>query len=98
METLWGAISKDDFAYFLGQLPGRTAPGSDQMPYEMLRYSPEPLQGAVLDGVNAILTKQAPPPASWLGGQIRFLFKKGEVLDAPCYQTVCLQDCMCTLL
>ncbi len=50
------------------------------MPYEMLRYSPEPLRGAVLDGVilNAILTKQAPPPSSWLGGQIRSLFKKGD--------------------
>jgi hypothetical protein len=61
------------------------------MPYAMLWYSPEPLKGAVLDGVNAIFTKQAPPPASWLGGQIRFLFKKGDVQDASCYRPVCFQ-------
>jgi hypothetical protein len=99
---LSGAISKDDFAYFLGQLPGRTAPGLDQMPYEMLRYSPESLRGAVLDGVNAILRKQAPPPASqaWLGGQIRFLFTGGRVTTSmrpatsPCaYRTACTSSC-----
>jgi hypothetical protein len=35
-ETLAGAISRDDFEYFLGQLPFRTGPGPDRLPYEML--------------------------------------------------------------
>ena len=61
VETLRGAISKEDFEYFLGQLPCRTAPGPDMMPYELLRHAPEPLKTAVLDGINTILTKQAPP-------------------------------------
>ena len=45
-----------------------------------------------------ILTKQAHPPANWLGGLIRFLFKKGDLLDTACYRPVCLQDCTYKLL
>ena len=97
-ETLAGAISRDDFEYFLGQLPFRTGPGPDRLPYEMLRYAPEPLKAAVLECINAILTKQTPPPANWLGGLIRFLFKKGDLLDTACYRPVCLQDCTYKLL
>jgi len=96
--TLRGAISEDDFEYFLGQLPGHRAPGSDQLPYELLRQATKTFKGAVLDGVNEILTMRAPPPASWLGGQIRFLFKRGDPLDASCYRPVCLQDCVYKLL
>ena len=96
--TLRGAISEDDFEYFLGQLPGHRAPGSDQLPYELLRQATKTFKGAVLDGVNEILTMRPPPPASWLGGQIRFLFKRGDPLDASCYRPVCLQDCVYKLL
>jgi hypothetical protein len=65
VKTLWGAISKDDIEYFLGQLPGRTALGSVQMLYETLRYSPEPLTGAVLDLCDP---HEAAPPSCLLAG------------------------------
>ena len=97
-ETLAGAISRDDYDYFVRQLPCRTAPGPDRLPYEMLRCAPEPLKVAVLECINAILTKQTRPPANWLGGLIRFLFKKGDLLDTACYRPVCLQDCTYKLL
>jgi hypothetical protein len=64
-ETLAGAISRDDFGYFLWQLPFRTGPGPDRLPYEMLRYAPEPLKAAVLECINSILTKQTPQPTGW---------------------------------
>jgi hypothetical protein len=38
------------------------------------------------------------PPTTWLWGLIRFLFKKGDLLDAANYRTVCLQDCVCKLV
>ncbi len=40
-ETLAGTISRDDFEYFLGQLPSPTGPGPNRLPYELLRYAPE---------------------------------------------------------
>ncbi len=91
-ETLVGAISREDS--FLAEGPR----GPDRLPYELLRYAPEPLKAAILECINAILTKQAPPPANWLGGLIRFLFKKGDLLDTAWYRPVCLQDCTCKLL
>ena len=76
-ETLAGAISRDDFEYFLGQLPFRTGPGPDRLPYEMLRYAPEPLKAAVLECINAILTKQTPPPSQLAGGPDQVPVQKG---------------------
>ena len=35
-ETLGGAISKDYFTYFLGQLPCQKAPGPYRVQYELL--------------------------------------------------------------
>ena len=32
------------------------------------------------------------PPKTWLGGLVRFLFKKGDPLDIACYRPVCLLD------
>ncbi len=52
----------------------------------------------MLKCINAILTKQAVPPASWLGWLIRCLFKKGDLLDAANYRPVCLQDCVYKVL
>ncbi len=37
-------------------------------------------------------------PASWLGGLIRFLLKKGDLLDAANYRPLCLQDCVYKVL
>ena len=39
------------------------------------------------DCINTITTKQAHPPAAcqWLGGPIRFLFKRGDLLDTACH-------------
>ena len=98
VETLRGGVSKEDLEHFEGDLPCRKAPGPDGIPYELLRCAPESLKEAVLECINAILTKQVHPPASWLGGLIRFLFKKGDPLDAACYRPVCLQDCVYKLL
>jgi hypothetical protein len=93
-----GAVSKEDLEHFMGQLPCRKAQGPDGILYELLLWAPESLKEAVLECINEILTKQAHPPASWLGGLIRFLFKKGDPLDAACYRQVCLQDCVYKLL
>ena len=68
------------------------------MPYELLKHSPPQLKKLVLECINAILLKETVPPASWLGGMIRFLFKKGDLLDAENYRPVCLQDCTYKLL
>jgi hypothetical protein len=96
--TLQGEITEEDFEFFLNSLPLRTAPGPDQCPYELIKCAPAKLKAVVLKCINAILTKQAVPPASWLGGLIRFLFKKGDLLDAANYRPVCLQDCVYKVL
>ena len=96
--TLQGAITEEDFEFFLNTLPSRKAPGPDGVPYELLKCAPAQLKEVVLECINAILTKQAVPPASWLGGLIRFLFKKGDLLDAANYRPVCLQDCVYKVL
>ncbi len=70
--TLRGAISEDDFEYLLGQLPGHRAPGSDQLPYELLRQATQTFKGAVLDGVNEILTMRPPLPCLLAGGPDSF--------------------------
>jgi ribonuclease HI len=96
--TLQGAITSEDFDFFLGTLPLRTMPGPDCLPYELLKSSPQQFKEQILECINAILLKEAVPPASWLGGMIRFLFKKGDLLDAENYRPVCLQDCIYKLL
>ncbi|MFN9904541.1 MAG: reverse transcriptase domain-containing protein, partial [bacterium] len=37
-------------------------------------------------------------PSPWKGGLIRFLFKKGDVLDIACYRPVCLLDTIYKIL
>ena len=56
------------------------------------RNSRAGVKAGVLKRINAILTQQAMPPASWLGGLIKFLFKKGDLLDATNYRPVRLQE------
>ena len=89
-ETLRGPISLDDFDFFIGQLPNKRA--AEGLPYEMWKGAPLPMKQALLDCLNAILEGQAAPPPSWLGGLIRFLFKKGDLLQIANYRPVCLQD------
>ena len=79
--------------FLLGQLPNSRAPGQDGLPFELLRHAPRRMQTAVLNCINTILTGEAKPPRSWLGGLIRFLLKKEDlVLDTSGYQPVCLLD------
>jgi hypothetical protein len=40
--------------------------------------------------INLVLTGEALPPRSWLGGLIRFLLKKEDVLDTAGYRPICL--------
>jgi len=89
-ETLRGPISAEDFDFFLGQLPRKRA--AEGIPYELWQSAPAPLKQPLLACINAILTREANPPASWLGGLIRFLFKKGDLLKVANYRPVCLQD------
>ncbi len=42
--------------------------------------------------LNLVLTGEAPPPLSWLGGLIRFLLEKDDVLDTAGYRPICLLD------
>ena len=89
-ETLRGPIADDDADFFLGQLPNRrAAPG---IPYECWKGAPASMKRILLTAINTILTREANPPASWLGGLIRFLHKKGDLLKVANYRPVCLQD------
>ena len=85
-ETLRGAISETDFEFLLQQLPNKRAPGPDGLPFELLRHAPDGMKETILACVNGILTGEAPPPRSWLGGLICFLLKKDAVLDIPGYR------------
>jgi hypothetical protein len=42
--------------------------------------------------INLVLTGEAPPPRSWLGGLTGFLLKKEDALDTAGYRPVCLLD------
>ena len=91
-ETLRGAITAADFEFALGQLLNNRAPGPDGIPYEILRHAPESMKETIRACINSILTGEAPPPRSWMGGLICFLLKKDAVLDIPGYRPVCLLD------
>ena len=75
--------------YLLGQLPnGRAA----EITYELWKRAPESIKECLRECINEILEKRARPPRSWLGGLVRFLFKKGDLLAISCYRPVCLLD------
>jgi hypothetical protein len=90
-ETLWGAITTQDVEFFVGQLPNNRA-YEPSLPYELLRYAPYRMKEVVLTCINLVLTGEAQPPRSWLGGLIRFLLKKEDVLDTAGYRPICLLD------
>ena len=91
-ETLRGAISMADFEFLLALLPNLRAPGPDELPFELLKHAPDGVKRVILDCINSILTGEAIPPRSWLGGLISFLLKKDAVLDISGYRPVCLLD------
>jgi hypothetical protein len=82
-------ISSDDLDYCLGQLPNNSAAGPDRLPYELLKGAPDAFKETLRQSLNCILEGGATPPESWLGGLVRFLFKKGDPLDIL---PVCLLD------
>jgi hypothetical protein len=90
-ESLRGAITGDDWHFLLEQQPGRRAAGQDMLPFELLRCT-SLLKQVALECINGILTGDAPPPRSWLGGLVRFLLKEEDILDTGGYQPVCLLD------
>ena len=47
---------------------------------------------ALFECINAVLERRANQIRSWLGGLIRFLFKKGDLLEMGNYRPVGLQD------
>jgi len=96
-ETLRGPITEDDFQYFVGQLPNNKA-SPDMLCNELVRHAPEEFKETILLCLNRILVEGAALPASWKGGLIRFLFKKGDVQDIACYRPVCLLDTIYKIL
>ena len=90
-ESLRRPISMQDLSYFMARLRNRKAPGPDGIPNEMLRHALETFKRVILACVNGILSGRK-PPLSWLGGLIRFLYKKGDTLDMSNYRPICLQD------
>ena len=85
-------ILLDDFDGFVGHLPNKKA--AVGLPYELWKDAPAPLKQALLlvECINSILECKANPPPSWLGGLIRCLFKKCDLLNIANYRLVCLQD------
>jgi hypothetical protein len=66
-------------------------PGQDMLPFELLQCTSR-LKQVALECINGILTGEALPPRSWLGGLVRFLLKKEDVFDTGGYRPVCLLD------
>jgi hypothetical protein len=97
-ESLRGAITMEDFEFLLRQLPNNRAPGPDGLPYELIKEAPDSLKSIILTCVNKILTGDARPPKSWLGGLVRFLLKKEEVTVISGYRPVCLLDTIYKIL
>jgi len=90
-ESLRGAITADDWDFLLEKQPRRRAPGQDMLPFELLQCTSR-LKQVALECINGILTGEALPPRSWLGGLVRFLLKKEDVFDTGGYRPVCLLD------
>jgi hypothetical protein len=88
----------EDFEFLLRQLPNNRAPGPDGLPYELIKEAPDSLKNIILTCINTILTGNARPPQSWLGGLVRFLLKKEEVTVISGYRPVCLLDTVYKLL
>ena len=76
----------------MGQLPNNRAPGPDGLPYELLRHAPEGMKNAIRECINSILTGEAEPPRSWLGGLVHLLLKKDVVMEISGYRPVCPLD------
>ena len=94
-ETLRDPVASDDCDYLLSQLLNGLAPGPDAVPYELWIGATDALKCIIRDCINTILRGDSPPrapPPSWLGGLVRFLFKKGDALRLSCYCPVCLLD------
>ncbi len=77
-ESLWGAITEDDWQFLLEQQLGCRAPWQDMLPFELLQCTSR-LKQVALECINSILIGDAQPPRSWLGGLVRFLLKKEDV-------------------
>lgn len=97
-ESLRAPITMNDLDFYLQHLPDNRAPGPDGLPYELLKHAPCLLRNAVRACINAILSGSRIPPSSWLGGLVRFLYKKGDMLDLNNYRPVCLQDAVYKIL
>ena len=93
-ETLRKAVSMEDFEFLLRQLPNNRAPGPDGLPYELIKEAPDSLKNIILTCINTILTGNARPPQSWLGGLVRFLLKKEEVTAISGYRPVSPGHCL----
>ena len=91
-ETLRDVITAADFEYLLGEQPSKRAAGPDELTFEMLRAAPDSMKQTIRACINSILTGEARPPQSWMGGLICFLLKKDAVLEIPGYRPVCLLD------
>ena len=89
-EGLRGVVSREDLVYRISQLSRGKAPGEDGFVYEFLKDGPPCLIDAVLEAVNALLTRQAAVPEAWKGGIIRLLYKKGNPMDCCNYRPVVL--------
>ena len=56
------------------------------------------MTSAARECLNVILTSDTRVPLSWVGGIVRFLFKKGDASDPNNYRPICLQDTVYKLL
>ena len=62
---LQGAVTSEDFDFFLGPLSLRTMPGPDSLPYELLKSSLQQFKEQIFKCINAILLK-CPQPHGWV--------------------------------
>jgi hypothetical protein len=62
------------------------------MPFKFSWHAPGSMKETKLACINSILTWEASPPRSWMGGLICFLLKEEDVLHIQGYRPLCLLD------
>ena len=87
-------VESDEYDHLLSQLLNGLALGPDATAYELWKGAPVVFSAYSWIASTLFQWETHSPPRSWLGGLVRFLFKKGrcDVLRLSCCNLVCPLD------